>query len=185
MTDWLDIEYLKSGNDRQRNAHRILKEIDIFSVLRECEPVLVGTIPIGIDISGSDLDIICNAADLSKFQEIVRGYFSKYQSFSDYFRSDSYVASFEYKKTPIEIYAESKPTTAQHGYRHMLIEDRILKLAGDDFRNKIIELKTAGYKTEPAFGILLKLENPYSDLLNLESLSDNKLNAFIQSNLTN
>jgi hypothetical protein len=47
----------------------------------------------------------------------------------------------------------------------MLAEYRILKEKGADFKHKIIELKKQGIKTEPAFGLLMDLKNPYEDLL--------------------
>ncbi|MGL5579695.1 MAG: DUF4269 domain-containing protein, partial [Cetobacterium sp.] len=44
------------------------------------------------------------------------------------------------------------------------------------FRQKIIELKKDGMKTEPAFAFLLKLEgNPYDKILELENYSDYEL----------
>lgn len=49
----------------------------------------------------------------------------------------------------------------------MIAEYRILKERGEDFKQKIIQLKQQGMKTEPAFGLLLGLENPYKDLLKL------------------
>lgn len=51
------------------------------------------------------------------------------------------MASFEYVGIKIDIYAKGEPTQMQYGYRHMAIEDRMLRLAGNDFRNKIISLK--------------------------------------------
>jgi hypothetical protein len=47
----------------------------------------------------------------------------------------------------------------------MIAEYKILQEEGEEFKQKIIELKKQGIKTEPAFGILLGLENPYEDLL--------------------
>jgi len=47
----------------------------------------------------------------------------------------------------------------------MIIEHEILKAKGENFRLEIIKLKQNGYKTEPAFGVLLDLnENPYLEL---------------------
>lgn len=47
----------------------------------------------------------------------------------------------------------------------MLAEYKILQERGEEFKQKIIELKKKGIKTELAFGMLLGLENPYEDLL--------------------
>lgn len=49
----------------------------------------------------------------------------------------------------------------------MIAEYKILQAKGEEFKQKIIELKKQGIKTEPAFGMLLGLENPYEELLKL------------------
>lgn len=176
--NFFDIEYLKVGNNRQKLAYKILKETNILAILQEYNPVVVGTIPIAIDIKGSDIDIACFSENLLEFKNVVNLHFSAYDSFSDRL-GEIYVASFQYLGLPIEIYGESLPTFQQNGYRHMVIEDRIMQLAGDKFRQEIIRLKQQGYKTEPAFGQLLKLDCPYSYLLELETLTDEALKLFI------
>lgn len=51
----------------------------------------------------------------------------------------------------------------------MLIEYNLLKTYGDPFRERIIQLKKQGIKTEPAFAQLLGLKgDPYLALLDLE-----------------
>lgn len=173
-----DVEYLKAGTDKQKLCYRILKEINVLDILHNYNPIVVGTIPIAIDIEESDIDIVCCAKNLSEIRNVVRLHYSTYTMFSDRI-GDVYVANFEYSGLPVEIYAESIPASEQNGYRHMVIEDRIMKLAGDRFRQKVIRLKQQGYKTEPAFGELLKLDNPYLDLLKFEALTDDELKLLI------
>ena len=59
MTDFTKIEYLKNGNQKQVLAYKILSEYKVLANIAEFDPILVGTIPINIDIENSDLDIIC------------------------------------------------------------------------------------------------------------------------------
>ena len=178
-TNFLNIEYLKRGNKRQIYIYHLLRELDIFSILSQHDPILVGTIPIGIDIPSSDLDIICNAPDLLSIRDTVNMAFSLHHAFSDYLKEEAYVASFEYKNMAIEIFAQAIPSTSQYGYRHMIVEGRILELMGTDFRKQIIYLKTNGEKTELAFGKLLNMNNAYLELLDLENLSDSELKEYI------
>jgi len=179
MNKFLNIEYLRSGNEVQQSVYRILREICIFSILSDFEPILTGTIPIEINIESSDIDISCNAKDFKAFSNIVKSSFSCYDSFTERIDKNHYVASFEDSGFLIEIYGEPKRTTDQNAYRHMLVENRILNIAGKHFREKIIGLKSQGYKTEPAFGLLLGLQNPYEDLLKLGELEDKELQIFI------
>jgi len=59
MTHFDTIDYLKYGNEKQQKAFQVLSDYTIFETLTTFNPILVGTIPIEIDIETSDLDIIC------------------------------------------------------------------------------------------------------------------------------
>ena len=63
--------YLTRGNARQQRAYRALQSLGIFRILRDYTPILTGTIPLNIDIRGSDLDVICAAHDLEAFTRAV------------------------------------------------------------------------------------------------------------------
>ena len=101
------------GNERQKNAYSILDKLKIFTILREYNPTLVGTIPIEIDISESDLDIVCEVYDLEEFEELVIKSFNKYDNFrierqavKGLLTSISY---FGYSNFLIEIFGQPKP----------------------------------------------------------------------------
>ena len=170
MTDFSNIDYLKNGNQKQRNAFEVLTQHKILSNLAEFDPILVGTIPINIDIENSDLDIICYWNDKASFIEKIMFFFEKEAEFNirEVFINDrdSVVANFRIEDFEIELFGQNIPTKDQNGYRHMLIENEILQSKGNDFRSEIIKLKQNGYKTEPAFAFLLGLKgDPYAELL--------------------
>jgi hypothetical protein len=169
MIDFTTIDYLKKGNEKQKRAFEVLAKHKLFEKLKDYSPILAGTIPIEIDIEGSDLDIICEVKNESDFIEFLNQNFQDYNNFilEKVTANDekSIVLSFMLEEFPIEIFGQNKPTTEQNAYRHMIAEYKILQEKGDVFKQKIIELKKKGIKTEPAFGILLSLENPYEDLL--------------------
>ena len=52
------ITYLQSGNDKQQKVYDVLNKLNIMEGLALYNPVLCGTIPIRIDTSQSDLDIV-------------------------------------------------------------------------------------------------------------------------------
>jgi len=179
-----DIEYLREGTASQRKAYQIITSTRVLYLLEPFNPLVVGTIPIDIDIDDSDIDIICYVDDLPYFRDWVRCFFSAHDSFTDRLKDKGkvYIASFFYDSKEIEIYAKNQPTYLQNGYRHMIIEEKLLNLGGKKFKTDIINLKRAGYKTEPAFGIVLNLENPYEDLLKMELLSDDELRKCLRNN---
>ncbi|MDQ0593333.1 hypothetical protein QFZ37_001702 [Chryseobacterium ginsenosidimutans] len=173
MIDFTTIDYLKNGNEKQQKAYEILNKYQIFEKLKYYSPILTGTIPIEIDIEASDLDIICEVDLRFEGDFLDDLMFSKFIPYDvevnvEYPIIDSekcIVINFVLEDFPVEIFGQNKPVTEQNAYRHMIAEYKILQKKGEDFKQKIIELKKKGIKTEPAFGILLGLENPYEDLL--------------------
>jgi hypothetical protein len=173
MPDFLTISYLQKGNARQQVVFNILEDLLIFNKLKKFTPVLTGTIPIGIDIESSDLDIICYCRNLEEFKKLVFAYFKYYDDFKIHEKEintlETVIARFNYQGYQIEVFGQNRPVHEQEAYRHMLIELKILQEKGDEFKQQIIELKKQGIKTEPAFAKLLGLKgDPYSELLKLE-----------------
>ncbi|MBN2614480.1 MAG: DUF4269 domain-containing protein [Bacteroidales bacterium] len=145
-----------------------------MSKLIAFDPILVGTLPINIDIETSDLDIICHCSDPDQFAGLVSNTFKHHRYFSIKRTTKQHlqtiVARFQADDFEIEIFGQTAPTQQQNAYRHMIIEHKLLLERDEAFRQQIIELKKRGYKTEPAFGIALGLKgNAYEELLRFES----------------
>ena len=169
MTDYTNIEYLKTGSRIQKRSYKILKDLQIMEDLREYNPLLTGTIPIGIDIEGSDLDIICEVKDFDDFEGSMKKRYGSAERYRVRRNQDNIVINFNFNGMEIEIYGEDKPAQEQNAYRHMLVESRLLELGGEEFRRKVVELKRGGVKTEPAFCIALGVEgDPYENMLDEE-----------------
>ena len=174
-----NIEYLKHGNERQKLAFNEIKRHKIFEILEVYNPILTGTIPIGIDLPESDLDIICECENHSKFKAYLLREFSEKKDFKIYSIQqngiESTIAEFKTANFLFEIFGQCIPTDKQNAYRHMIIESKILNEKGFDFKQKIKKLKSDGLKTEPAFAELLGLKgNPYTELLKLETKTASK-----------
>ncbi|WP_262148613.1 DUF4269 domain-containing protein [Chryseobacterium foetidum] len=168
MIDFTRIDYLKEGNGKQKRAFAVLNKYKVLEKLSDFSPILAGTIPIQIDIDGSDLDIICDVKNQFEFENFLNEKFSEFDLKIETIKlneTDCIVCNFELEDFPIEIFGQNKPTTEQNAYLHMIAEYKILQEKGDNFKQKIIDLKKKGIKTEPAFGMILNLENPYEDLL--------------------
>lgn len=164
------LDYLLHGNDRQRLAFEEMNKLQIFKTLQPFDPVLTGTLPIGIDIPSSDLDIICECVDHNAFAEVLVHEFGSLHNFKI---STAYanklkatICEFEFGSFVFEIFGQNLPTEEQNAYRHMIKEHTILLEKGEEFRKQIIALKLRGIKTEPAFADLLGLEgDPYKAIL--------------------
>lgn len=177
---WKDIDYLSIGTEIQKQVFELLTEMRIFIDLKEYDPILVGTVPIKINVDGSDLDIICEVLDFEKFEENVRSHYEKMTNFSC-IRSVvnetlRIVANFTYNDWEIEIFGQPLKTTEQNGFKHMIVEARILEMTDEKFRKKIISIKSNGIKTEPAFAQVIGLSgDPYIEMLKLYELNENEL----------
>lgn len=182
------LEYLASGSDRQQKAHFALRELDLFPSLAKWTDdemelgigsTLAGSVPLDLAVSDSDLDIITYAKDLKSVSALFRDKFSSLPSFSSsrgiVLGVATLVTKFEFGGESFEIFTQSVPIPQQNAVLHMLVEERFLAMGGDSFRQKVMALRRNGYKTEPAFGEVLGLEEPYRELLDLEGLTDNEL----------
>ena len=170
IPDFLNIMYLKTGNDVQRKVYHLLNEHQLLEILAVYNPVFVGTIPIEINIDNSDIDIIGETNDFVKAKLYLTEHFSHYPTFEikslNINHEDCLICNFIIDSFEVEIYLENKNSLQQNAYRHLLIEAALLEKFGESFRNEIIRLKKHGYKTEPAFAKLLGLKgNPYEALL--------------------
>ena len=173
MIDFSNIEYLKLGNARQKAFYKLLVKHNIFEKLSEFNPTLVGSVPIGIDIEGSDLDIICEWRGKMNFINTLKANFSSKHEFL--YREvvknemETVICSFQIDNVKFEVFGQNRPIKEQQAYRHLLIEYRILMEKGEEFMGKIIELKKLGYKTEPAFAAILCIEgDSYQAILDLK-----------------
>ena len=173
--DFKGISYLKYGNDKQIKSYNILTKINIFNILKDYMPILVGTIPLGIDIENSDLDIVCQVYDFEKFKQILFDNFNKYKNFRIVNKENNImICNFIVDDMEIEIYASSQKSHKANGYRHMIVEYKLLNLYGEDLKKEVIRLKKEGLKTEPAFAKILNLNgNPYEEKLLYEDKLDN------------
>jgi Domain of unknown function (DUF4269) len=150
---------------------RLLRDLAPF------EPTLVGTYPLGLQIDGSDLDIACTCDDLAAFERALRASLAAVAAAASGpirierlpLAPEAVVAAFTWEDLAIEIFCQPLPVYEQAGFRHLVVEGRLLAIGGAALRDRVRELKRAGVKTEPAFARVLGLEgDPYAALLELE-----------------
>jgi len=160
----------------------------ILDVLAEFDARIAGTLPIGLAVSGSDIDVICHAGDPWGFAETIWLCFGDLDSFCLYQWTSSdrpVVARFTYAGWPFEIFGGSRPVGEQAGWRHFAIEKRLLDLDDGRLRRAVMALRARGQKTEPAFAVALGIEgDPYRALLDLEGEHDASLRSRLMTVMT-
>ena len=157
-----------------------IEESGVLVVLAAFDPHVAGTPPLGIATPTSDIDILCACDDDgSAFTDAVVAAFAAAPGFTiAQWRTGrrAIVARFHCCAWEIEIFAEATPVGQQAGWRHFLVERRLLQLAGEPLREAIVAAKRSGRKTEPAFAAALQLAgDPYEALLGLEAQGDAEL----------
>lgn len=159
--NFFDLTYLSKGSAVQQAGLRAIIDSGIMNSLKEFSPVVVGTLPLDLFVSTSDIDIICFFLNAKEFQSKL-----KRSTRTDLDGVDSVVANFDFDGFQFEVVGQPIPVTEQKAYRHLVIEWDILQGRSESFRAQIIKLKQSGLKTEPAFAQLLGLPgDPYQALL--------------------
>ncbi|GAA1182181.1 DUF4269 domain-containing protein [Nesterenkonia xinjiangensis] len=132
------------------------------------EWALAGTLPIGVDVEGSDLDVLIHAEDIDAVHQAMRGRFAHRAGFATWrhSREDAWCAAFEEEGFLVELFIQAMPVAQQRAHRHMLAERRLLRAHGTPLRDQVRALKSQGIKTEPAFARALGIPgDPYTALL--------------------
>jgi hypothetical protein len=166
---------------RSLTYEQAIDTVRILDVLADFDPRIAGTLPIGLAVGGSDIDVICYANDARRFAETIWLHFCDLDSFCLYqWTSNNHpiIARFLYAGWPFEIFGGSRPVDEQTGWRHFAIEKRLLDLDDGRLRSAVMALRAKGQKTEPAFTAALAIEgNPYRALLDLETEHDETLRS--------
>lgn len=170
--DWFNLERLKEGSVRQRNAAETLEELNVFNDLKPYNPALCGTIPIDCDIPTSDLDVVCTSPDLAHFMDrVIRLYTNKEGFYCEEKMVKgmlSVVCRFMFENWPIEIVCQRLPVEKQRAFGHMLAEAHLLFRHGSAIKTSVRKLKSKGHSTEEAFASVFSLPgDPYEALMEI------------------
>jgi hypothetical protein len=175
---------MRIRNDR-RSYERALAECDVLARLAAFDPRVAGTPPLGLDVPGSDIDVLCFAPDARAFTDTVWHNFSSAPAFTakQLMREPRpVVASFEAAGWRIEIYGAAIPVEQQRGWRHFAVEQRLLALGGEALAATVLAQRGRGMKTEPAFAAVLGLSgDPYLALLDLGEQDDQTLVSLLRA----
>lgn len=169
-------------------VYQELKNSKVLQILKNYSPLVAGTFPLGIYTDKSDLDILISNVDFNSIEQILRNHFSSFENFNyqQMMLSDqpTVVVTFTFQNINFEIFVQNTPAIRQQAYLHFLIEEKLLKFGGNSLRQKIMNLRNTGLKTEPAFALALGLSgDPYAELLNLQKMPNTKLKDYLHEYL--
>lgn len=159
--------------EANNRVHSALQRSQILKNYRAHHPLVAGTFPLGIATKDSDLDILMQAQDLDALAARLAQDYANSPSFQCVRATvdalPTLIVSFEFDNVPFEVFAQDRPSVTQRAYRHLLVEERLLKYGGHLLQEKVQRLREQGMKTEPAFATALGLStDPYEALLSLQ-----------------
>ncbi len=161
---------------RLEQAELALQESAILEILSAYSPTVVSTLWVGLDIPGSDIDIICQYKEPNRFSADVIDCCQQLPEFTIQKNESTVVARCQLQAFPLEIFGSPKPIKEQSAYLHFQVMQRLVALASEEFRMQVRCLKREGVKTEPAIAKLMQLSgDPYQAVASLRHLSDDDL----------
>ncbi|RUO38608.1 DUF4269 domain-containing protein [Aliidiomarina shirensis] len=163
-------------NSKIARANRAIKESEVLTKLDAYSPEVVSTIFVSLDTNESDIDIVCTYQEQEAFIEAFASAYSGYESYRLYPRQDHALGQFHCHQFLIEVYASKTPVKFQPAFRHYQVMKRLVNIGGNEFIEKIRQLKESGLKTEPAICRVMEISGePYAAVLELERWSENEL----------
>lgn len=164
-------------------ASGVLEDLAAF------DPVVAGSWPIGLARPHADVDVICHARALDLLARRCRQAFGDRPDFSEErapLDPPAYLCRFAFRTLRFEVFGQDLPVDRQNAYRHMVVERRVLDLAGPSLKEAVMDAKASGLTTEEAFARVLGLDgDPYLAVLLLESLDDAALRRLLQGRRRN
>lgn len=155
----------------------------VLDLLGRFDPRIAGTLPLGVSLPASDIDILCHATEpddvadcLWEARERLPGLALRRWTSG----GRPMVATFGIDDWPVEVFASPVEVERQAGWRHFVVERLLLELAGEALRQRVLGLRRAGARTEPAFAAALGLQgDPYAALYRLSLAPDGQLRELL------
>ena len=167
-------------NSKIVHAKKAIQVSGVLNELQSYSPEVVSTIFVSLDTMESDIDIVCTYQEQEAFFEEFESAYSGYESYSIHPRKDHALGRFHCNQFLFEVYASKTPVQLQTAFRHYQVMKRLVKIGGNEFIDRVRQLKESGLKTEPAICRVMGISGePYAAVLELERWSEYKLKVHI------
>lgn len=186
---------IKFHNMSLESLIQLEKNKEIFSALmtsgvlehfKSFTPLVVGTFPLNLETQHSDIDIILSSVNLNQLENSIIEFCSKFLDFKfskTLIQNEiTLLINFTFQNKAFELFAQSNHSIDQNAFRHFFIEERLLKIGGPSFKEKIMSFRNSGHKTEPSFCLALGLssDDSYNYLLELQNKSEQELKVLFK-----
>lgn len=153
-----------------------IKELNILKDFKSNTPFIIAPFLGEIQIRKSSLIILLHASDLDELATTIKMHYEKHDKFecsktiND--KKEKLIINFDFKHVSFELIAQTKPIVEQSAFKLFQVEERLLKLGGGPFKQKVMGFYLKGVERIQAVAEALELEtNPYDELLKLQKAS--------------
>lgn len=157
----------------------VLAASGVLDLLAGFDPRIAGTLPLGVSLPGSDIDILCHAPDPDEVAKRLWDARERLPALNLRRWTTGHrplVAGSNLGDWLVEVFASPVEVDWQEGWRHFVAEEWLLELGGEALREAVMALRQGGAKTEPAFAAALGLRgDPYAELSRLSHAPDAEL----------
>lgn len=145
----------------------------VLSDFKKFSPLVAGSIPLGLGLPDSDLDILMCAESID---EVAAEFVARQNLLGPVTVTENCVG-FCFQNVDFEIFVDKSPSIRQIAQLHFQIEERLLKYLGEEFRRSVMDVRNLeGLKTEAAFAkVLGRSGDAFEALLDLQVASHSDL----------
>lgn len=161
----------------------VLDESRVLERLAAFDPHVAGTFPLGLNVVGSDIDVLCHAHDVAAFAEAVWSAYAYLEHFALMqwcCAPHALIARFTLGGVAFELFGGADPVVQQAAWQHFEVERHLLDMGGEPFYRAVMSERARGLKTEPAFAKVLGLSgDAFNQMLMLALLDECDLRAWL------
>ena len=155
--------------ENETELHNWLLQTSILSKLAPWQPMISGSIPIGVHLEKSDLDILLFSESPGLAKIVITDVLKEIGSIS-WIESEGSAGEFWGRLTTgpriVELFISDQPVLDQRSHRHLLTEYLYLVKHGQALRDQVKAMKMSGASTEEAFARALGVSgDPYQKLI--------------------
>lgn len=156
---------------------------EVAEALAAYDPRCVSSLASGLDVPGSDLDVVCDLRGGPSLVADARAAFGGRTGFSDWTSGPrTVVAWWQDDGLGVEVVGAPRAVTEQPAFRHFCVQERLVALGGAPFAEAVRAVRRCeGRKTEPAICRVLGLDaaNEFTVVDRLHAASDAELRELL------
>lgn len=145
--------------EKKASIYSVLNSEILSSLLKNYNTLVVGTYPLDLENTKSDLDILAQGS-FEEVTRLIQNYVGK-----ESVTIKTNTLNFKINETPVQIYVCNQSPTFQQSFQHFQVEEKILKYARSLDLVALKQQRQSNTKNEKAFATALQIVGDEYDVL--------------------